>query len=58
MSGRILKVVTATVATILLLGPQVQARTIEVSVEEGRPVDVVIALDVSGSMSGLIESAK
>jgi hypothetical protein len=26
--------------------------------EEGRPVDLVIALDVSGSMSGLIESAK
>jgi hypothetical protein len=29
-----------------------------VPAEQGRPVDLVIALDVSGSMSGLIESAK
>ena len=26
--------------------------------QPGRPVDLVIALDVSGSMSGLIDSAK
>jgi hypothetical protein len=34
------------------------ARPIAPPAEEGAPVDLVIALDVSGSMSGLIESAK
>ena len=34
------------------------ARTNSLPESESRQVDVVIALDVSGSMSGLIESAK
>jgi hypothetical protein len=49
-----------------LLAASLQALSIQVAsakstapqAEEGAPVDVVIALDVSGSMSGLIESAK
>ena len=36
----------------------VSASSIAPTAEEGAPVDLVIALDVSGSMSGLIESAK
>ena len=46
-----------TVASILFVGLCVADTTIAKS-QEKRHVDVVIALDVSGSMSGLIESAK
>lgn len=48
----------ALIATSLLLAAQVQAKSVQLPEEQGRPVDLVIALDVSGSMSGLIESAK
>lgn len=49
---------TALIAVSLLFGVQTQAKTYQLPEEQGRPVDLVIALDVSGSMSGLIESAK
>lgn len=58
MSGKQPGLAVLTVALTLLIGAQVQARSIELPAEQGHPVDVVIALDVSGSMSGLIESAK
>ncbi|MGI9260970.1 MAG: vWA domain-containing protein, partial [Woeseiaceae bacterium] len=58
MFRKISTFVTAFTATTLLLGAQVQAKTIQMPEEQGRPVDLVIALDVSGSMSGLIESTK
>lgn len=49
---------TAIAATLLLAATQVQAKSVQAPAEQGHPVDLAIALDVSGSMSGLIESAK
>ncbi len=43
--------------TLLLLGP-VNAESVQGNAAQPRQIDVVIALDVSGSMDGLIESAK
>ena len=43
--------------TLLLLGP-VNAESVQGDEAQPRQIDVVIALDVSGSMDGLIESAK
>ncbi len=42
---------------ILLLGPA-NAESLQSAEAQPRKIDVVIALDVSGSMDGLIESAK
>lgn len=50
---------TATwVVLALFLSMQAQASRIAQPEEQGQPVDLVIALDVSGSMEGLIDSAR
>ena len=50
--------VSAWAIAALLASFNAQATKMEVLVEQKQPVDLVIALDVSGSMSGLIDSAK
>lgn len=55
------KLLTACCASALIGTLQVQASDVmrpAVLPQQGQPVDLVIALDVSSSMSGLIESAK
>ena len=48
-----------TLLAVSLFGiAEVWSKTTYQPEEQGQPVDLVIALDVSGSMSGLIESAK
>ena len=46
------------VALVHSLAANADGREIDIAREQGRPIDLVIALDVSGSMEGLIESAK
>jgi len=58
MLNKLASSISAFAAVVLLIGVPAHASKIQQPVEEGRPVDIVIALDVSGSMSGLIESAK
>jgi hypothetical protein len=50
--------VTAALVCLLAIPAHATKPRIAPTEEGGHPVDVVIALDVSGSMSGLIESAK
>ena len=57
MKWTIQRALVTAVLTLVLTSCQLQAKEANIARVE-RPVDVVIALDVSGSMSGLIESAK
>ena len=52
------RLVTAALVCLLAIPAYATKPQIAPTEEGGHPVDVVIALDVSGSMSGLIESAK
>jgi len=56
---RKLTILIATTLAVTIAGiASAQSHPIPLQTGQGRPVDLVIALDVSGSMSGLIESAK
>ena len=58
MARNLTSLLAACITATILWSATAQAKT-EIQRPEGRrPVDLVIALDVSGSMSGLIESAK
>lgn len=58
MKAKIARVIAAASMAAWLSLAVAEASKLQVPAEQGRPVDLVIALDVSGSMEGLIESAK
>ena len=58
MAAQITRSIRIAVLTAALLTTAAGAREIAVPAEEGRPIDLAIALDVSGSMEGLIDSAR
>ena len=58
MFSRMVHIIVVGVVLAHTLSASANGRDIEIAPEQGRPIDLVIALDVSGSMEGLIESAK
>jgi hypothetical protein len=52
------RIVSLAIAGLLCLPAAILARDNPPVAEQGKPIDVVICLDVSGSMQGLVESAK
>lgn len=52
------KIISVWAIVGLLISTQSHAGVLDLPIEQKQPVDLVIALDVSGSMSGLIDSAR
>jgi uncharacterized protein YegL len=52
------KQIAAVLCSLVLLAAGSSRAVAEQAPEKGKPIDVVLCLDVSGSMNGLIESAK